>query len=89
MVSRWWRMWRRTYTARSASTDALVVTGQGRRGCAQSRSSQNSLYDKLRCVHNPDFATGEMLSSLKVGLGRAAGCELAAAHSFSRLICPA
>ncbi len=41
----------------------VVVTG---RDSAQVRAAVDDL--NVTCVHNPDFATGEMLSSVKVGL---------------------
>ena len=43
--------------------NVLVVTG---RDAAQVRNAVNDL--NVTCVHNPDFATGEILSSVKVGL---------------------
>ena len=44
----------------------IVVTG---RDAAEVDAAVTGLaYDKLRCVHNPDYASGEMLSSVKVGL---------------------
>lgn len=45
------------------SIERIVVTG---RDAAQVRAALADL--DVTCVHNPDFATGEMLSSLKVGL---------------------
>ena len=50
----------------------LVVTG---RDAAQVRAALSDL--NVSCVHNPDYATGEMLSSVKAGL-RALPDELAA-----------
>jgi molybdenum cofactor cytidylyltransferase len=43
--------------------EVCVVTG---RDAALVRAALAGL--KVACVHNPDFATGEMLSSLKIGL---------------------
>ena len=43
--------------------NVFVVTG---RDAAQARKAVNDL--NVVCVHNPDYATGEMLSSVKVGL---------------------
>ncbi len=51
----------------------FVVTG---RDAAQARAAVADL--DVSCIHNPDYATGEMLSSLKVGL-RALPGNLAAA----------
>ncbi len=51
----------------------IVVTG---RDAADARSALAEL--PVRCVHNPDFASGEMLSSVKAGLGALPG-DLAAA----------
>ncbi len=42
----------------------IVVTG---RDAAEVRAALADL--PARCVHNPDYASGEMLSSVKVGLG--------------------
>jgi molybdenum cofactor cytidylyltransferase len=42
----------------------IIVTG---RDAAEVRGAVAGL--PVRCVHNPDFAGGEMLSSVKVGLG--------------------
>lgn len=53
-------------------SDVLVVTG---RDAAQVRAALAGL--GLTCVHNPDFASGEMLSSVKVGL-RALPAEITA-----------
>ncbi len=58
----------------SAGIDpVLVVTG---RDAAEVRAAVAEL--PARCVHNPDFASGEMLSSVKAGLGALPG-DLAAA----------
>lgn len=46
-----------------AGIEAIVVTG---RGAAQVRAALTGL--SARCVHNPDFAAGGMISSLQVGL---------------------
>ena len=51
----------------------IVVTG---RDAADARSAVAEL--PVRCVHNPDYASGEMLSSVKAGLGALPG-DLAAA----------
>ena len=51
---------------------SVVVTG---RDAAKVRAAVDDL--GVTCVHNPDFATGEMLSSVKVGL-RALPAGLAA-----------
>ena len=56
-----------------AAGQVLVVTG---RDAAQIRAALSDL--NVCCVHNPDYATGEMLSSVKVGL-RALPGDLAAA----------
>lgn len=49
----------------SAGIDpVIVVTG---RDAAEVRAAVADL--PARCVHNPDYASGEMLSSVKVGLG--------------------
>ena len=69
---RWWRMWRRS-SFKSASSDVVVVTG---RDAVLVREAVAAL--DVRCVHNPDYATGEMLSSVKVGL-RALSSDLRAA----------
>jgi len=50
--------------------DVLIVTG---RDAAQVAEAVAGL--DVRCVHNPDYATGEILSSVKIGLGAlSAGC---------------
>ena len=51
-----------------AGIDAvIVVTG---RDAADVRAAVADLaYEKIHCVHNRDYADGEMLSSVKVGLG--------------------
>lgn len=46
-----------------AKIETLVVTG---RDAAQVRAALAGL--SVRCLHNPDFATGGMLSSVQVGL---------------------
>ncbi|MCE2471996.1 MAG: nucleotidyltransferase family protein [Anaerolineae bacterium] len=51
----------------------IVVTG---RDAADARSAVAEL--PVRCVHNPDFASGEMLSSVKAGLSALPG-DLSAA----------
>lgn len=49
----------------SAGIDSIiVVTG---RDASEVRAAVADL--DVRCVHNPDYASGEMLSSVKVGLG--------------------
>ncbi len=58
---------------RVCAGNVFVVTG---RDAAQARKAVNAL--NVVCVHNPDYATGEMLSSVKVGLSALPG-ELAAA----------
>ena len=58
---------------RVCAGNVFVVTG---RDAAQARKAVNDL--NVVCVHNPDYATGEMLSSVKVGLSALPG-ELAAA----------
>lgn len=63
-------------TAKYASAgidDIVAVTG---RDAAAVREAVSAL--DVTCVHNPAYATGEMLSSLKVGLG-ALPADLAAA----------
>ena len=57
----------------AAGGPVIVVTG---RDAAQVCAAVSDL--DLSCAHNPDFATGEMLSSLKVGL-RALSLDLKAA----------
>jgi len=47
-----------------AIAPAIVVTG---RDAAAIRAALADM--PVTCVHNPDYATGEMLSSVKVGLG--------------------
>ena len=59
------------YTA--AISQIIVVTG---RDAAKVRAALTEL--PVTCVHNPDYATGEMLSSVKAGL-RALPNDLAAA----------
>lgn len=59
------------YTA-AAISQIIVVTG---RDAAQVGAALNDL--PVTCVHNPDYATGEMLSSVKAGL-RALPDDLAA-----------
>ena len=49
---------------RAGITDVLVVTG---RDAAEVRDALADL--KVQTVYNPDFATGEILSSVKAGLG--------------------
>ncbi|MEZ4768602.1 MAG: nucleotidyltransferase family protein [Caldilineales bacterium] len=51
-------------TLRSAGVqDILVVTGHQRE-----RVEETMQQHAVRCVHNPDYASGEMLSSLQAGL---------------------
>ncbi len=52
--------------------DAIAVTGRDASDVSAALADLN-----LTCVHNPDYATGEILSSVKVGL-RALPAELAA-----------
>lgn len=52
--------------------DTVVVTG-----FAADRVRSAALSEGVRCAHNPDYATGEMLSSLQTGL-RSLGPEIAA-----------
>ena len=48
---------------RDCAGNVLVVTGR------DAELVRAALVDlDLRCIHNPDYATGEMLSSVKVGL---------------------
>lgn len=56
-----------------ADIETIVVTG---RDAAQVRAALAGL--SVRCIHNPDFATGGMLSSVQAGL-RALPDSLAAA----------
>ncbi len=52
--------------------DTVVVTGH-----AADRVRTAAMSDGVRCVHNPQYDTGEMLSSLQTGL-RALGPQIAA-----------
>ncbi|MHB8628610.1 MAG: selenium cofactor biosynthesis protein YqeC, partial [Aggregatilineales bacterium] len=52
--------------------DTVVVTGH-----AADRVRTAAMSDGVRCVHNPQYNTGEMLSSLQTGL-RALGPQIAA-----------
>ncbi len=59
--------------ARAGLADVVLVTG---RDAELVREAVSKL--RVRCVHNPDYAAGEMLSSLKAGL-RALRGDLAGA----------
>jgi molybdenum cofactor cytidylyltransferase len=66
-----------TTFAQIGVSEIVVVTG-GAREAVEAEAARSAGKIPLRCVHNPDFEGGEMLSSVQAGLA-ALGPEVAAA----------